>query len=60
MAKLGSAAEKAGRHDLVFTPSGQDSGMILEARPASVIMEDLITSTVQCLDNLKNRVTTTM
>ena len=60
MAKLGSAAEKAGRHDLVFTPSGQASGLIREARPASVIMEHLVTSTVECLDNLKYRVATTI
>jgi len=56
MSKFGAAAERSGRHDLVFTPSGQVSGLIKESRPAADIMEDLVSTTVACLEGIKDRV----
>lgn len=56
MSEFGFAAERSGRHDLVFTPSGQVSGLIKEVRPAADIMVDLVSTTIACLEGVKDRV----
>jgi NAD(P)H-dependent flavin oxidoreductase YrpB (nitropropane dioxygenase family) len=56
MADLSATAEKAGRHDLMFTPAGQASGLLTESRPAAEIMASLMDEAVSVLDDLHSRI----
>ena len=56
MSDLSASAEKAGRHDLMFTPAGQASGLLDESRPAADIMASLVDEAVSVLDDLHSRI----
>ncbi|MAF51746.1 MAG: nitronate monooxygenase [SAR202 cluster bacterium] len=58
MADFSAAAERAGRHDLVFTPSGQAAGLLSESKPAAQIMKELVVEAVSVLEAMPGRVTT--
>jgi len=58
MADFSAAAERAGRHDLVFTPSGQAAGLLNESRPVAQIVEELVSEAVSVLEAMPSRVTT--
>lgn len=56
MADLSASAERAGRHDLLFTPAGQGAGLLNESRPAAEIMAELVDDAVSVLDGLHGRI----
>ena len=56
MSDLSASAEKAGRHDLMFTPAGQASGLLDESRPAADIMASLVDEAVSVIDDLHSRI----
>ncbi|MCH7800100.1 MAG: nitronate monooxygenase, partial [Chloroflexi bacterium] len=58
MADLSASAEKAGRHDLMFTPAGQAAGLLHESKPAAEIMAGLVDEAVSAVDELYGRITT--
>ena len=58
MADLSASAEKAGRHDLMFTPAGQAAGLLHESKPAAEIMAGLVDEAVSVIDELHGRITT--
>ena len=56
MSGFNASAERSKRYDLIFNPAGQGAGMVNEARPAAVIMADLVSETVSVLNGMRERV----
>ena len=46
----------AGKLELHMNPAGQIAGMIHEGKPAKVILEELVTSTVSILKGIQSKV----
>ena len=58
MDDFNAAARAAGRLEVHSNPAGQAAGLLDEVRPAADIMRDLISGTVEALESIRERVTT--
>ena len=58
MDDFNAAARAAGRLEVHSNPAGQAAGLLDEVRPAADIMRDLISGTVEALESIRDRVTT--
>ena len=58
MDDFNAAARAAGRLEVHSNPAGQAAGLLDEVRPAADIMRDLISGSVEALESIRERVTT--
>ena len=58
MDDFNAAARAAGRFEVHSNPAGQAAGLLDEVRPAADIMRDLISGSVEALESIRERVTT--
>ena len=58
MDDFNAAARAAGRLEVHSNPAGQAAGLLDEVRPAADIMRDLISDSVEALESIRERVTT--
>ena len=56
MDDFNASAAAAGRYDLHSNPAGQASGMLASVRPAAEIFDDLVTGTIQALEQTQSAV----
>lgn len=56
MDDFNASAAAAGRHDLHSNPAGQGAGLLRGVRPAADIFNDLVSGTIEALDQLKSGV----